>query len=114
MDSDRSASSSFGTELTRFLRFYFGLFCVFLGYILISFWEKKKKNIVNREGGEQNPGKIKFDGHLRRHKSQLREVEGARVRQVGKEWLTLDREVGWQGPCSEACLTPFFAVCLSS
>ena len=42
MDSDRSASSSFGTELIRFLRFYFGLFCVFLGCILISFWKKIK------------------------------------------------------------------------
>jgi len=48
MDSDRSASSSFGTELTRFLRFYFGLFCVFLGYILISFWKKNPKHCEQR------------------------------------------------------------------
>lgn len=83
MDSARSASSSFGTKLTRFLRFYFGPLLVCFWNTFLFHFGKNKKHCEQR-GRCVNPGTIKFDDHLRRHKSQLREVEGARGGRLGK------------------------------
>lgn len=83
--------TAFGTELTRALRFYLGLFCVFLEHIIIP----KRRVVVEGEGAEESQEKV-WQPFEKKRESGQRKGRGSGKASSERNDSGRDREMGGQ------------------